>query len=145
MIPAELVQAMEADHDALNALVRGDPAPKLALFSQADDVTLANPLGPPVRGFEAIAAATRRVVAQLREGEPIRFERISQVVTADLAYIVEIERSRARIGGSDHLVPFALRATTVFRREDDGAWRVCHRHADPITTARPIHSLIDQT
>jgi ketosteroid isomerase-like protein len=71
----------------------------------------------------------------------VRFERISQVITADLAYVVEIERSRAKLGGAEELIPFALRATTVFRREEDGAWRICHRHADPITTPRPIESL----
>lgn len=144
MIPAELIQAMEADHQALDALVRGDPEPKLEMFSRAEDVTLANPLGPPVRGFDQVVAATRRAVAQLREGEPVRFERISQVVTAELAYVVEIERSRAKLGGSDQPAPFAVRATTVFRREEDGVWRICHRHADPITTPRPIESLVEQ-
>lgn len=144
MIPAELTQAMEADHQALNALVGGDPVPKLEMFSRAEDVTLANPLGPPVRGFDQVVAATRRAVAQLREGEPVRFERISQVITADVAYVVEIERSRAKLGGADELIPFALRATTVFRREEDGVWRICHRHADPITTPRPIESLAEQ-
>jgi hypothetical protein len=29
--------------------------------------------------------------------------------------------------------------TTIFRREDD-AWKIAHRHADPITTPRPIES-----
>jgi uncharacterized protein (TIGR02246 family) len=142
---ADLAQAMDADHQALNALVQGDPGPKLALFSRAADVTLANPLGPQVRGFEQIAAATEAAAAQIRDGEPIRFERVSEVATAEMAYIVEIERSRAKLGGSPQMTPFALQVTTIFRREADGVWRICHRHADPITTPRPIESLlIDQ-
>ncbi len=34
-----------------------------------------------------------RAASQLREGEPTRFERISDYATADLAYILEIERT----------------------------------------------------
>ena len=36
---------------------------------------------------------------------------------------------------------YAVRVTTVFRRED-GAWKVTHRHADPITGPRPAKSVI---
>ncbi|MFW3386043.1 UNVERIFIED_CONTAM: DUF4440 domain-containing protein [Kocuria sp. CPCC 205274] len=141
MIPAELTQAMEAGHQTLDTLVRGDPEPRLQMFSRAEDVTLANPLGSLDRGYDQVAAATRRTVSQMREGEPVRFELISQVVTPELAYVVEIERSRAKLGGNDELTPFAVRATTVFRHEEDGVWRICHRHADPITSPRPIESL----
>ncbi len=77
------------------------------------------------------------------EGEPCTFERISGSATADWAYIVEIERGRLKVGTSDEPAPVALRVTTIFRREDDG-WRIVHRHADPITTPRPIESAVQQ-
>jgi len=138
---SDLEQVMAQDHQALDAFVKGDPEPKERLYSKGDDATLANPLGPAARGWNQVAQAMERAASQLREGEAVAFERISQFATADLAYIVEIERTRAKIGGSDDMAPVSLRVTTVFRREDDG-WKVVHRHADPITTPRPIESLL---
>jgi ketosteroid isomerase-like protein len=143
MLPPDLAQVIEEDHRALDAIVRGDAEPKKKLFSRRDDVTLANPLGPPARGWSQVEATLDRAVAQLRDGEPHRFERIAEFATADLAYIVEIERTQAKLGGSDEVAPFSLRATTIYRRED-GEWRIAHRHADPITAPRPIESLAEQ-
>jgi ketosteroid isomerase-like protein len=65
------------------------------------------------------------------------------VVTPDLAYTVEIERVRTRVGGSNQLTQIAIRVTTVFRRED-GAWKVTHRHGDPITSMRPPESVLQR-
>ncbi len=143
MVEPDLAQAIEDDHRALDALVNGDPEPKKRMFSERDDVTVANPLGLPVRGPSELHATLDRVASQIEGGEPHRFERISEYVTADLAYVVEIERSRIRLRGSEELAPFSLRATTVWRRED-GGWRIAHRHADPITTPRPMSSILEQ-
>jgi ketosteroid isomerase-like protein len=142
MLPADLVEAIEEDHRALNALVRGDPEPKKKMFSHREDVSLANPLGPPIRGWDQIEETLEGVTSQIREGEPHRFERISEYATADLAYVLEIERTAAKLGRSEEIAPFSLRATTVWRRED-GGWKIAHRHADPITSSRPIESVLE--
>lgn len=143
MSASDLVQAIEQDHRALDAFVKGDPEPKKRLHSRGDDATLANPLGPPARGWNQIAQALEHAAFQLRDGEVLGFERISEYATEDLAYIVEFERVRVKLGGSDELSPVSLRVTTVFRREETG-WRTVHRHADPITTPRPIESTYRQ-
>jgi ketosteroid isomerase-like protein len=144
MLPQELVETIDEDHRALNALVRGDSELKKKMFSHADDVTLANPLGPPARGWAAVELVLDRAVSQMREGDPIQFERISEYASGDLAYVLEIERTRAKLGGSDKVAPFSLRATTVWRRED-GGWKIAHRHADPITTPRSIESVLESS
>jgi ketosteroid isomerase-like protein len=141
MSASDLAQVMEQDHRALDAFVKGDPEPKKQLFSRRDDATLANPLGPPVRGWNQVEMTLERAASQLREGEPIRFERVSGYATADLAYVVEIERTRGKIGSTNEIVPISLRVTTIFRRED-GEWRVVHRHADSIMSPRPIESIV---
>jgi hypothetical protein len=46
----ELDEVLEQYHLALDELLRGSPDGYKRVFSRQDDVTLANPFGPPVRG-----------------------------------------------------------------------------------------------
>ena len=136
-----LAQLIEQDHQAATAIANGNPEPKKRLYSRRDDATLANPLGPPARGWQQITAVLERAASVLRDGGRTQFERISEYETPDLAYIVEIERITVKVAGAEEPSPVALRATTVFRREED-SWRVVHRHADTITTPRPAETII---
>ena len=77
------------------------------------------------------------------DGQATGFENLAKYVTADLAYIVEVERCKAKVGGREDITPIAVRDTTIFRPEE-GTWKVVHRHADPITTAQPAESVIQQ-
>jgi ketosteroid isomerase-like protein len=140
--PSDFDGAIEAFRAALAQYVKGDPRRVLELFSQRDDVTLANPLGPPHRGPAEVDEAGAAAAAHLRDGSIRGFEEVSRYSTADLGYVVQIERAQARLAGADDMSPIALRVTLIFRREGD-TWRVVHRHADPITTARPITTTIE--
>lgn len=99
--------AVEESHRALDAFFKGDANPVKPFFSHRDDVTLANPFGPPQRGWD------------------------------------EVEHYQAKVGGSDEVTPVSLRCTTIFRREGD-AWKIVHRHADPITAARPAEWVVQR-
>ena len=72
----------------------------------------------------------------------MRFEEVSRYTTSDLGYVVWLERGEVQLVGSEAMTPSSLRVTMIFRREGD-TWKVAHRHADPITTARPISTIID--
>ena len=128
-------------HRAGREITNGNPEVYKALYSRRDDVILANPFGPPVRGWSEVSARLDRAAQVYRDEEIVGFENVSTVVTPDLAYMLEIESYRARVGGAEELVSVSLRVTTVFRRED-GVWKAVHRHADPITTKRPPASVI---
>ena len=140
---------MSANHDlpmeeyrrAGLEITRGNPEVYKSLWSRRDDVTLANPFGPPVRGWEEVSARLDLAASNYRDGRDYEVQSIATVIAPELAYTVEIERIRTRVRGSDQLAPIAIRATTVFRRED-GAWRVTHRHGDPITSMRPAESVL---
>jgi ketosteroid isomerase-like protein len=134
--------AVDGFRRALEEYVTGNPEPVMEIVSQREDVTLANPLGPPLRGPVEVGKAARGGAAQLRDGSIRGFEEISRYTTSDLGYVVEIERSQARFPGSETMNPIALRVTLIFRREGD-VWKLVHRHADPITTPRPITSAIE--
>jgi ketosteroid isomerase-like protein len=127
-------QLIEQFNLAQGEVVKGNPEPALRLFSHREDVTLANPFAPPVRGWEQVAEVSERAASQFRDGEMVGFETIEKHVTPEFAYIVRVERARAKVGGSEDVAPIALRATMIFRPED-GEWKVVHRHADSITTA----------
>lgn len=141
MLDSELAAFIERDRQALDAFVKGDPEPKKKLYSRRDAATLANPLGPPARGWQRVSEALERAASHLREGEALGFERISEYATPELAYIVEIERYHGRVGAGGEIAPNSLRVTTVFRREN-GEWRIVHRHADPIVGPRPPESIL---
>ena len=143
MLASDLTKFIEQDHLALDAFVKGDPEPLKNLFSRRDDVIIANPFGPPAKGWKKAAETMDRAATNFRDGEVTGFERVSEYATADLGYIIEIERFRSKIGGGDKLVPIALRVTTIFRREE-GAWRIILRHADPITAARPAAAIVGE-
>jgi ketosteroid isomerase-like protein len=136
-------ELIEQFHLAQGEVVKGNPKPVKRLFSHREDVTLNNPFGPPVRGWEQVAATTDRAASPFRDGELTSIEIVAKHVTAELAYVVEIERGEAKIGGSEEITPWALRATMIFRPED-GEWKIVHRHADPITTAQPAESVLEE-
>jgi hypothetical protein len=77
---------------AQGELLKGNSEPAKEFCSHREDVTLANPLGPVVHGWEQVAAATDQAASQFRDGEYLGVEDISRCVTPQLAYIVRIER-----------------------------------------------------
>jgi ketosteroid isomerase-like protein len=141
---SDLHQLRDRYHQAVAAFIRGDPEPQKPLWSRRDDVTLANPLGPAAKGFDGVCRVMESAARQIGEGEDYTFETLTWVETADLAYEVGTERSRARLAGAAEKSPIGLRVTTVFRREHDG-WKIVHRHADTITGVRPVRSVAQES
>jgi hypothetical protein len=60
-------ELIEQYHLALDECAKGNPEPAKKLFSHRDDVTLANPLGPPARGWEQVAKTIESVPRPISE------------------------------------------------------------------------------
>jgi ketosteroid isomerase-like protein len=139
----EVDQLIKQYQLALDEFMKGNPSPVQELFSHRDDASLANPYGPPVRGWEGIAKTTEHAASLRRDGRAAGFEIVAKNVTPELAYVVQIEHMESKVGEREDVTPYALRATMIFRPED-GTWKVVHRHADPITTPQPAESVIQE-
>lgn len=136
-------KTIEKYHRALSEFHKGRPELILDMFSQREDVSLANPLGPAVRGRKKVVETAERAASNYQDGEPIHFENLVKVVTPGLAFIVENERSKVKVGGRPDFSTVALRVTAIFRPEE-GVWKIVHRHADTIVTNRTAESLIQK-
>ena len=143
MVDRDLNQFVAQYHSALDEFFRGNPEPAKLLYSHREDASLANPFGPVAVGWSRVAETMERAASNYRDGGATGFETLSTYVTPELAYLVEVERFEARIGGGQETASGALRVTSIIRPED-GSWRIVHRHADPITSARPAESVVQQ-
>ena len=129
-----LEDAIARNHTALDTMLKGDCTGYVALLSDRDDVTWGNPFGPFARGRENVEASLARAAARMRGGRATEADHIATYRTENLAVVVEVENGEAA-GDGNAPSPVALRVTSVYRLEGD-AWKLVHRHADPITTPR---------
>jgi ketosteroid isomerase-like protein len=127
----------------LDDFMKGNPEAVKELFSHREDVTLANPLGPPAHGWEQVGATIERAASQFRDGRLVSVEIVEKHVTPELAYTVWLEHAEGKVGAREDIAPSTLRVTMIYRPEE-GSWKVVHRHADPITSAQPAESVIQE-
>ena len=77
----DLDEVLEQYHLALDEIVKGSAEGYKRLYSRRDDVTLANPFGPPARGWDEVAKTLERAAAHYRDGEATGFENVAKFLT----------------------------------------------------------------
>ena len=136
-------EVIEQCQRALREFPKGNPEPMQMMFSHREDATLANPFGGIAHGGEEVAQRLVRAASNFTDAEEVSFEIVEKYITPELACVVWVERTRAKVGGREDFAPIALRVTTTFRPEE-GTWKVVHRHADPLTTPQSAESLLQE-
>ena len=139
----EVDQLIDRYQQALDDFMKGNPQPVKELFSHKEDVTLANPLGPPAHGWDEVGATIEHAASQFRDGRLVGVEIVEKHATPEFAYTLWLEHAEGKAGGREDIAPVTLRVTMIYRPEE-GTWKVVHRHADPITSPRPAESVIQQ-
>jgi ketosteroid isomerase-like protein len=115
-------------YEAELALHNGDPAPRRALWSGNEPVSVLgawrNAYGQ--REVDELFTALGRSFSDCTS---FAFELKAYDVAGDMAYTAGLEHTSASVDGQPRT--YTLRATQVYRREH-GEWRVAHRHGDTV-------------
>ncbi len=116
-------------YEAELALHNGDPAPRRALWSRDEPVSV---LGAwrNAHGQQDIDELPTALGKSFSDCTSYAFELLAYDVVGDMAYTAGFEHTSASVDGQPRT--YSLRATQVYRRED-GEWRVAHRHGDTVT------------
>ncbi|MGB9376200.1 MAG: nuclear transport factor 2 family protein [Mycobacteriales bacterium] len=117
--------------DAEVALHNGDAAPRRAIWSTREPVTI---LGAwkSTTGERELDDLFGQLAASFSDCTSYAHEVIAADVVGDMAYTVGYEHTQASVNGEPR--KYTLRATQIYRRED-GEWKVAHRHADTLAAA----------
>jgi ketosteroid isomerase-like protein len=118
----------QRQHDAEEALARGDVASRLEMWSHEDPVTLFAALGVSKSGWDELEPTFHAVASRLSGGQDVAYELISFDVSGDLAWTVAFSRFTVSIDDGP-LTRYTLRLTHLYRREA-GEWKVVHEHSD---------------
>jgi ketosteroid isomerase-like protein len=116
-------------YEAELALHNGDPAPRRALWSRKEPVSVLGAWRNAL-GQQELDELFTSLGKSFSDCTSYTFELLAYDVVGAMAYTAGLERTSASVDGQPRT--YTLRATQVYRRED-GEWRVAHRHADTVT------------
>ena len=116
-------------YDAELALHQGDPAPRRALWSRREPVSVLGAWGN-AQGQHELDELFASLGRSFSDCTSYAFELVAHDVAGGMAYTAGFEHTSASVDGEPRT--YTLRATQVYRLED-GRWRVAHRHGDTVT------------
>lgn len=126
---------LEIRRQAARAYVNGQAGPLDQLVATACPVSFFPPRGGREVGAEWVANIYARDAEAFCQGGETTLEILHSDSVGDLAYWTGLQHATVRFADQDEPVEMRLRITELFRRED-GAWKLIHRHADPLAEAR---------
>jgi ketosteroid isomerase-like protein len=122
-VQERLIPAEQALHD-------GDAGPRFAIWSSTSPVTVLgawmNAIGP-----DEVRQVFEQLETSFSDCRSYSVELLEADVLGDAAYTVAFEHAQASIRGEPR--KYVLRVTQIYRREG-GEWKVCHRHADTVSS-----------
>ena len=115
-------------YEAELALHNGDAAPRRALWSRNDPVSV---LGAwrNAYGQDELDELFAGLGRSFSDCTSYEFELQAYDVVGDMAYTAGLEHTTASVDGEPRT--YTLRATQAYRREG-GEWKVVHRHGDTV-------------
>jgi ketosteroid isomerase-like protein len=111
------------------ALHNGDPAPRRALWSRNEPVSVLGAWRNAL-GQQEIDDLFAYLANSFSDCTSSTVDVLACDVLGDMAYTAVLEHTSVSVDGQPR--SYTLRATQVYRREA-GQWRVAHRHGDTVT------------
>jgi ketosteroid isomerase-like protein len=124
-------QFMKQRSEVALAYIRGDAAPLGEIVARHSPATFFQPSGGYRQGAEEVWSQYEGDATNFESGSEGQLEILHMAASDGLAYWVGFQRAAAHLRGRAEAVPFHLRVTELFRRED-GTWKRIHRHVDPL-------------
>lgn len=118
---------------ASHAYVGGDGEPLVEISAAKSPATFFSPGGDLTEGAKKIAAHYKKDAEIFESADENKFETLQMNADESIAFWVGLQKAVVKMKGKKEPVPFALRVTEIFRR-DDGNWKMIHRHADFLKT-----------
>jgi len=129
----------QRQHEAEEALVRGDVGPRLQMWSHNDPVSLFAAVGRSKSGWNELDPAFHAVASRLVGGHDVSYEIMAFDVTDEMAWTAGFVHFTVSIDGGP-LTRYTLRITHVYRREA-GEWKVVHEHSNSSQPPDPPRQL----
>lgn len=131
-IDAAVAALVELSARSNAALMRGDIRAYLDAIGLTDDFTLMSPFGGPPTHGASITPERMEAMGRFFRNGTLEQEVVQTYGTVDMVVLALIERAHVEVGGLP-AQDWSLRVTLVYRRHGT-AWRLAHRHADPLVT-----------
>ena len=131
-----------ADHDfksfmkqreqAAAAYVNGNPDPVDKMARTHFTSTFFGPDGKVVKGEPNVRRSFKEGSSHFLPESTSTLEILDSGESGDLGFWTGLQHAKVKVKGKDEPVPYDLRITEIFRRDDAGEWKMVHRHADPL-------------
>lgn len=125
---------LEIRRQAAQASMNGQAGPLDRMAATACPASFFPPNGGHEEGAYRVADVYANESRSFAEGGDTTLEILHSDSVGDLAYWTGLQHAKVRLAGHDEPVEMHLRITELFRHED-GAWKLIHRHADPLAEA----------
>ena len=131
--PGDFQEFMRIRERAAAAYVQGEGEPVDALTTDTAPASFFGPDGGMVAEPAAVREAFRSGARMFAAGGESRLEVLDARASGDIGYWCGIQHATVHRASDGSSVQMALRITEIVRREAS-AWRLVHRHADPLRT-----------
>jgi ketosteroid isomerase-like protein len=130
--------------EGTDRFINGDATLWNSHVSLAADATIMGGFGGYESGGRAVRERYDWAVKRFRSsGAKMDYTYLTIGVSGDLAYTITLDRGAVHLIDQAAPRPMALRVTTIFRKES-GAWKLIHRHEDPLIDKAPPAAVIQK-